>query len=335
MNVRFALVVWFIICSVVSCVRSSEEVVNDREAVMLHDSVSCFEHLVLVKSVSDESVEILPDLRGRVVRVLAKSLAYDRALSLNEEIGGGIVVEVMPDTCTELDLLNYVAELKGRYAILSSGVMELYKEWYPYLDARQSVTFPYVCERRQDVVFDEEYKQDSISPYDVYFKRYASLIGWDWRLLAALAYHESRFKNMPISPRGAMGVMQLMPITAVAFGLDSISVCDPELNIKAGTHYLKYLQRVYKEIDDVDERNKFMLASYNAGPAHIIDAMDLAEKYGRDPHRWFGSVEYYLKRKHEEEIYLDSIVNFGYFNSREPVDHVRKILKTYEQYLRY
>jgi len=52
-----------------------------------------------------------------------------------------------------------------------------------------------------------------------FFKKYAQEINWDWRLLAAVAFHESRFDSSQVSWAGASGIMQLMPRTAANFGL--------------------------------------------------------------------------------------------------------------------
>ena len=58
-----------------------------------------------------------------------------------------------------------------------------------------------------------------ISHYDDLFRKYAKEIGWDWRLLASLAYTESNFNPNVVSWAGAKGLMQLMPATAHAMGI--------------------------------------------------------------------------------------------------------------------
>ena len=62
-------------------------------------------------------------------------------------------------------------------------------------------------------------KEGKISHYDNLFKKYAQEIGWDWRLLASLAYTESNFDTTAVSWAGAKGLMQLMPATARAMGV--------------------------------------------------------------------------------------------------------------------
>ena len=80
----------------------------------------------------------------------------------------------------------------------------------------------------------------------------------DPNLIAAMAFRESRFDPNAVSSRGAQGIMQLMPKTARALGVqDSF---DARQNILGGTKYLKYLlDRFHGDIDNT-------LAAYNAGP---------------------------------------------------------------------
>jgi membrane-bound lytic murein transglycosylase F len=173
----------------------------------------------------------------------------------------------------------------------------------------------------------------AISPYDGYFKKYSPLINWDWRLVASVAFHESKFDNMVVSWAGAAGLMQLMPRTASNFGLDNDTKFNPEMNIEAGVQYIKSLMLVFRMVENKDERIKFVLAGYNSGPAHILDAMALARKYGKNPHVWFNSVEYFLLKKSEPEFYNDPVVKYGYFRGRETVKYVHNTLDTYEKYL--
>ena len=59
----------------------------------------------------------------------------------------------------------------------------------------------------------------SLSPYDEYFREAADSTGYDWTLIAAIAFTESRFDSTAISDAGAQGVMQVMPETMRGFGI--------------------------------------------------------------------------------------------------------------------
>ena len=172
-----------------------------------------------------------------------------------------------------------------------------------------------------------------ISPYDDYISERAEVIGWDWRLLAAQIYQESRFDPRISSWAGAVGVMQLLPATASQFGAQNLT--DPRESITAGTNYLKWLDEYWKDISDRDERRKFVLASYNVGQGHVADARRLASKYGKDPDVWDENVAHFLLQKSRKEIYNDEVVEFGYCRGQEPVNYVDEILERFEHYKKF
>jgi membrane-bound lytic murein transglycosylase F len=125
--------------------------------------------------------------------------------------------------------------------------------------------------------------------------------------------------------------MQLMPVTAKRFGATDLN--DPAQSLRAGVGYLRYLDRFWsKTIEDKEERVSFILASYNAGLSHIVDASKLAEKYGKNPTVWSGNVEYFLLQKSNPEYYRDRIVTAGYCKCEEPVNYVREVKERYEEY---
>jgi membrane-bound lytic murein transglycosylase F len=124
--------------------------------------------------------------------------------------------------------------------------------------------------------------------------------------------------------------MQLMPETAERFGATNPD--DPRQSIKAGVNFLKYLDTYWaKSISDPNERLKFVLASYNAGLSHIIDARELTKKYRKDPTHW-GDVESYLLLKSNPEYYRDPIVLAGYCKCEETVNYVKNVIQRYEEY---
>ena len=172
----------------------------------------------------------------------------------------------------------------------------------------------------------------AISPFDHFFKKYAVEINWDWRLVAAVAFHESRFDSTQVSWAGAAGIMQLMPRTAANFGLSRRNIRNPEKNIEAGVQYIKSLNLSFRKVENKEERIKFILAAYNSGPAHILDAMALAKKYGKNPHIWYNNVEYFLIKKSEPEYYNDPVVKYGRFRGKETAAYVVNTLETFEKY---
>ena len=176
------------------------------------------------------------------------------------------------------------------------------------------------------------YSGGVISEYDDLIKTYSATIGWDWQLLAALISQESNFSPTARSWAGANGLMQLVPQTAKHYGLDTIDAT-AEQSIIAGTKYISDLDRYWKKyIPNKSERIKFVLASYNAGLGHVVDARNLAEKYGKDPGLWYDNVDYMILQKSNPLIYNDPIVKCGYCRGQETSAYVREILNRYNHY---
>lgn len=172
-----------------------------------------------------------------------------------------------------------------------------------------------------------------ISPYDAIFKSASGKIGWDWRILAAVGYAESGFNNHLVSWAGARGLMQIMPRSAVAYGLPLDKIEDPQANIEAAARILADLDRsLSKKVPDPGERLKFVIASYNSGIGHVYDAIALAAKYGRNPQVWDGNVEQALLMKANPEYYSDPVCRNGYFGGRHTVAYVRKVSGLYDRF---
>lgn len=170
-----------------------------------------------------------------------------------------------------------------------------------------------------------------ISDYDELIKNSLNSSHWDWRLVSALIYKESRFRADVVSHRGAFGLMQLMPHTARRFGADINS--SPAEQIAAGVKLIQHLDKMFqKSVPDPAERVKFVLAAYNIGQAHIIDAQKLAAKHGKNPHVWYDNVEYYLLAKSKPEFYNDPVVKHGKVKGVETQRFVRDVLDKYEHY---
>jgi membrane-bound lytic murein transglycosylase MltF len=126
------------------------------------------------------------------------------------------------------------------------------------------------------------------------FRRHAAAYAFDHLMLVAQGYQESQLDQSRRSPRGAVGIMQLLPKTAAdkAVGIRGIDK-DADLNVKAGTKYLRYLMDTYLDDPAVEPRNRFLfaLAAYNAGPGNLRKFRAKARDMGLDPNIWFGNVE--------------------------------------------
>lgn len=149
-------------------------------------------------------------------------------------------------------------------------------------------------------------------------KTYAGKYDFDWLMIAAQGYQESRLDQSKRSPAGAIGVMQVMPTTArdPNVGIPDIHLTEP--NVHAGVKYLRFLRERYYSDPALSELDQtlFSFAGYNAGPENIAKARKRAAKLGLDPNIWLDNVE----------IATAKVV------SREPVVYVRNIYKYYVAY---
>ena len=169
-----------------------------------------------------------------------------------------------------------------------------------------------------------------LSPYDDLIKKYASEMGWDWRMLAAVIYQESKFSINTVSHRGATGLMQVMPATAKYYGVSDL--LDPEENIKAGTMHLARLERMYSDDGMSDtERFKLVLASYNAGEGRIADCRNLAAARNLDNTKWDDILKV-IPSMREDATLQETYLRFGKFNGTETMNYVENILNIYSAF---
>lgn len=161
-----------------------------------------------------------------------------------------------------------------------------------------------------------------LSPYDDLVRRYAEQFGFDWRLIVAQMYQESRFDPQAQSSAGAVGLMQLLPTTASEVGISDLY--KPDASIQGG---VRYLNSLYKRLEDnlaFEDRVWFSLAAYNAGFQRLEQARQRAVEMGLNPDRWFDNVEKAMLTMAE-----NTACRCG-----QPVVYVREIRARYHNYVR-
>jgi membrane-bound lytic murein transglycosylase MltF len=146
------------------------------------------------------------------------------------------------------------------------------------------------------------------------FKKYGSEYDFDYLMLAAQAYQESLLDEKKHSPRGAVGLMQVMPKTAAANPINIPNIEKPDANVHAGVKMMRFIQDTYLKDPAIDPVNKTLLtfASYNAGPSRISQLRKQAAREGLDPNRWFGNVELVVAKEVGQETvhYVGNIYKY-------------------------
>lgn len=310
-------------------------------------------------------------LIGKEVFVKPNTKYHERLKNLDVELGGGIRIEdIGKDTVTTEDLIEMVSLGQIPYTVSDDNTARLNKTYYWNINADLKVSFPqrsswvvrksspelaaaineWASDKTGKHVFKAatkryfelskqpftadipEVKNGHVSPYDLLFKKHAKNIGWDWQLLASIAYQESRFNPTVVSWAGAEGLMGIMPNTAKALGVTPHELKDPDTGVRTGVDCLRRFRQGFSEITDPEEKIKFTLASYNAGIGHVYDAQRLAEKYGKDPKKWDNNVEEYVRLKSDPEYYNDPVCKHGYLRGSETYNYVREVMERYHYY---
>ncbi|MCB0481193.1 MAG: transporter substrate-binding domain-containing protein [Flavobacteriales bacterium] len=326
-----------------SLIQTVEELAGKTVYVRLKSSF--YEHLIEVNKTLNPKIKIIG------VADSSDSKVMNKTLQLIAQVSGGEIDYTVAD--------ENVAKVQKRFhpnihittpigtprhiawAVRRTDTMLLKKlnDWLNY--QKQTNDFHTIITKyfkartvlKQKLSSEYSSMKGGISPFDDLIKKYAKSINWDWRLLASLIYQESKFDTAAESWTGATGLMQLIPSTAEDYGLDSMSITNAQANLEAGSKYLKRLDKIWqKSISDSIQRTKFVLASYNVGVGHIIDAKKLAAKYGHNPLMWDENVELYILKKSDVEFYTDTICQHGYCRGQEPYDYVKEV---YGRYLHY
>ncbi len=312
------------------------------------------------------------DLAGDTIHVRKGSAYKTRLDNLSLEIGEPLVVVEARSELTTEDLIHQVANDSIDLTVADENIALIQSAYYQNLDVETPLSLPqqtawamrysspilldtinaWLTESQNHadyyVIYNKYYKDrqafrsryasdfnpgagGDISRWDTLIKAGAEQLGWDWRLLAALIYRESKFNPLAQSWAGATGLMQLMPRTAREFG--ATNTFDPQQSIVAGVNFLLWLDNYWAEhIEDPEERQKFVIVSYNVGQGHLQDARRLAEAHDANPNKWEDNVEIFMLKKSSPDYYNLEMVKYGYASGIESVSYIKTINELYEHY---
>ena len=309
-------------------------------------------------------------LAKRKIDIWRNSSYYDRLLNLQDEIGDTIYIRPTQGYKSTEELIELVSDGQIDYTVSEKNIATINEGFYDNLDVSMAISFKQniafglsknapLLKKRLDQwltrfiqretysfiwkkYFDPD-EQDSsypdnpavirkggLSAFDAIMKAEAARHNFDWRLLAAIIQHESNFNPNAHAFGGAYGLMQFMPGTGPKYGVYPNST--PEVQIRGGMSLIVKIRSQWTDIKDPAQRNKFILASYNAGSGHIKDAQVLAAKRGYDPKVWDGNVEKMAQNLGKRGYYTDPDVKSGAFHGSFTCRYVREIIARYEQF---
>jgi membrane-bound lytic murein transglycosylase MltF len=272
--------------------------------IYVRKSSSYYEHLVALNA----------DLRSRNLKPI-KLTAADEKLEdedLLEMANAGILPFVVVDDFKARIWAKIFTSLKVRddVAISDDGaVAAAIRKGSPQLKAmlnkfiaEKTVTYGFAGWVRQRYYGDDKMIRRAYAPRDMerfrqlvaYFRRYGDQYNFDYLMITAQGYQESKLDQAERSKSGAIGIMQIKPSTArePEVAIDGIDK-SAERNIEAGNKYLRFLITKYISDPALDDTNRtlFAFAAYNAGPGGLRKFRDKARAMGLDPNVWFGNVE--------------------------------------------
>jgi len=290
-----------------SSYRASLEVTNKRlidaglEPIIIQELSEFLEDEDILEMVNAGSLEwaVVDDYKAR-----ALSSAFEN-LVLREDIvfrdGGQLGYAIRKDSPQLLAALNTFMKTHRQGTLKGNILINRYIKDFDWAD---------------NVLRKDDYDRylEVVGVFEKYGERY----GFDYLMVTAQGYQESRLRQSARSKAGAIGIMQLLPSTAADPNVDIPDISDAEDNIHAGIKYLNFIRNRYFNDPDMDIMNQtlFALAAYNAGPARVAKLRTKAEQQGYNPDLWFDNVEIIAAR----EI------------GRETVQYVANILKYYVVY---
>jgi membrane-bound lytic murein transglycosylase F len=319
----------------------------------------------------DSLITNFKQLRGKRIHVWQNSSFYENLVSLNEQQNLGIhIVKTEGDIISE-ELIRQVSEGEINYTVSDENVAKISMHYYDNLDIslamsedeeiafamrkgseklRDTINYWLNAKENQSTIGEVKRKYfkrrnltskanqnyssltgDQISPYDDVIKKESELIGWDWRLVSAIIYQESKFETWKRSWAGAFGIFQFMPETAEQYGISENS--SPEAQIHAGCRKLnKNFNQWLEEVPDTNEAIMFTLATFNCGRGHIDDARALCDKYDLDKNKWDDNVAKMMLNLSNPKYYKDPVVRNGYCRGRETFKYPAEIMQRYEEY---
>ena len=325
------------------CFNPKGEVINS----LMHDAISLANKRVYVNKKTDAAIVLKQMVRESKIPIIIQENSFGEQSDLIDLVSSGkidyavcdeSIAKVEAALYSNIDIETTIGDTqKLTWAVnkKSPDLLNKVNQWIKTFS--KTLAYRNICDKYYDnpymsIIKKSDYfyaSNGKLSLFDDQIKSESSKLNWDWRLLASLIYQESKFNPTVRSESGAYGLMQFMPVTSQYFGIDPKA--SPSVQLRMGVRYLKMLEKYMEDIRIPEkERLKFVLAAYNAGFGHILDARNLARKYGKDPNVWDNNVAFFIQNK--TDFYNDTVVRYGYLRGSETYKYVSEILDRYDHY---
>jgi membrane-bound lytic murein transglycosylase MltF len=165
------------------------------------------------------------------------------------------------------------------------------------------------------------------------FRQYSDQYHFDWLMMIAQGYQESKLDQTVKSPVGAIGIMQVMPKTAAGDPINIPNITVSDRNIEAGIKYMRFMVDEYFNDPAINAVNRhlFAFAAYNCGPNRVDRLRKKAAEQGLDPNKWFNNVEVLVSQAVGKETvnYVSNI--FKYYIAYKRIEDQRLARETAKQ----
>ncbi|MCL2041427.1 MAG: transporter substrate-binding domain-containing protein [Bacteroidales bacterium] len=307
-------------------------------------------------------------LAGKTVTIPENSSFVARLKNIMDEIGDTVYISEVGQT--EEELFDAVAKGLIDYTVCDDADATLNGRYFPNIDSKTPISFKQnvawavnlnavaLCDSLNHFFDGFMNSSDAVALYNKYYrypiacrmaratqhsqgegcitlwdetlKDACQKYGFDWFLVASLMYQESKFDTEACG-QGTYGLMQMIPETMEQYGVDLLST--PEEHIVAGVRYLASLEKIFAgSVPDPFERMRFVVAAYNSGPGHILDAQRLAQKAGGNPAEWNDVAQKLLEKTNPDVYRSNDDVRHGYCNGPLTINYVNEIFERYEHY---
>ena len=181
---------------------------------------------------------------------------------------------------------------------------------HPGAHAARLRSYPGYLKRLRNATAEADWKR--FEQTVALFRKYGERYSFDYLMVAALGYQESRLDQNARSHVGAIGIMQLMPETGRGLKVGDITKLEP--NVHGGFKYLRQIYDRHLDTEGLDEQNRTLLAiaAYNAGSGRVANLRAEAREKGLDPNQWFNNVELIAARRVGQEtvVYVRNIYKY-------------------------